>query len=81
MLYRADRVRQVGPNRGSNTGQNRQARGIAAKVGLTLDEWWKLSREIEQCKRSGAYDLDINGNLDPADIEDLARGILDARKP
>ena len=69
----------MGPNKGSNAGQNRVARGIAAKVGLTHDEWIRLSKEIHDCKGSGAYDLDLSGNLSRADIEEIARDILNAR--
>jgi len=69
----------VGPNRGSNVGQNRLVRQIAAKVGLTHSEYRSLQKEIHQAKRTAAYDLDVNGNLDPADIEAIARDILKAR--
>lgn len=59
----------------SNVAQNAQVRAIAAKHGLTLDQARKLSQEIHRAKRSAAYDLDIDGNLFTADIEDMARAI------
>lgn len=69
----------MGPNRGSNQGQNKLVYGIAKKYGLTIHESRKLSGEVHHAKNSGAYDLDISGNLLPADIEEIAREILKAR--
>jgi hypothetical protein len=65
----------LGRDHTSNVAQNAQVRAIAAKHGLTLDQARKLSQEIHRAKRSAAYDLDIGGNLFPADIEDMARAI------
>jgi hypothetical protein len=69
----------LGPNKGTNSDQNRRVRGIAAKHGLTAREARKLSKEVHAAKKSASYDLDINGNLDPADIEDMAKEILKDR--
>jgi hypothetical protein len=69
----------VGPNHGSNVGQNAEVRGIARKHGLTSEEGWLLSELVHSAKKSGAYDLDINGNLLRADIEAMAEEIVKAR--
>jgi len=65
----------VGPNGGSNVAQNRRARWIARKCGLTPEEYWRYKREIEKAKNNPAYDPDIDGNLSDADLEDIARDI------
>ena len=65
----------MGPNGGSNVAQNRRARWIARKCGLTPEEYWRYKREIEKAKNNPAYDPDIDGNLSDADLEDIARDI------
>jgi len=65
----------LGRDHASNVSQNAQVRRIAAKYGLTLDQTRNLSQEIHRAKRSSAYDLDIDGNPFPADIEDMAKAI------